>query len=707
MIEVLFQLQPFFYFLIVVCLTLLLNNKSPFVCYCLWMMVLLKLMLPYGVFDLAVIPYQNSQPFHIHSAEKTPILSKQSTAQVPLDFSPNQITRIQTTLQMDNLGLDPNQYLYFYGIIFLSVCWFAISAIVLLVKIISYVVWYHSLSKMKEVSTGGEYELYKECCHILQLSFQPKLLRSHLNNHSPFVTGLTNRTMTVVIPESLMDSCSQQELKIILSHELCHVKNRDHWVNLVRFISLCLFHIHPIRIIADKQIVRYREMCRDMDVIQRLKIHPKLYANTLVSVYEKIVLKHSSPVLCSTLFVFRSSLLQRVEYILHSFQPTSMVHAMINVFVISLCVFFMMFNLTGYSQPVQTQNIELSELDGIGSFPDPVSHEHLVSGYGGPTQVQGNEVWYLDQMRGLFVFEYTEEGSFEKRAEFPIESNGKLQIQCFFVEDDLVFIGFGGFNENDDQKILILNRVGDGFELIGTIPGYNTFTLLKVGNTLWAGGLYFTPSGRVEGLLTLYDIHDLSDPIYLDEIFLDILVTKIEVFPEFPESVFVSHSNSIERFAVGDSLQSLQFIPLHANCTDLSVNDNRELLITTLQTEVLADIKQITMVHKLIETANSEFTITHSVRFADGDKNLNSSFKIFPADDGFIIPLSHSGVYYLINDNNHFQVQEKNEMNNTGNLFVIRDKLFTISVENIFEYDLSAITGINTGVLDWQVYQGN
>ena len=97
----------------------------------------------------------------------------------------------------------------------------------------------------------------------------------------PGVFGLFRQTL--LLPEGIADSLTPQQLQAILTHELCHARNRD---NLTAALHMCvetLFWFHPAVWWIGAKLVEERERACDENVLHRGG-QPGDYAQGIVNV---------------------------------------------------------------------------------------------------------------------------------------------------------------------------------------------------------------------------------------------------------------------------------------------------------------------------------------------------------------------------------------------------------------------------------------
>ncbi len=91
----------------------------------------------------------------------------------------------------------------------------------------------------------------------------------------------------IIFPCWLLPQLSPEELKVILPHELAHLRRGDPWTNLAQKIVTALFFFHPAVWWIDNRLTLEREMACD-DVVLAQSANPKAYASFLISFAEKL-----------------------------------------------------------------------------------------------------------------------------------------------------------------------------------------------------------------------------------------------------------------------------------------------------------------------------------------------------------------------------------------------------------------------------------
>ncbi len=88
------------------------------------------------------------------------------------------------------------------------------------------------------------------------------------------------RKPVVVVPRSLLDS--PESLKIVLAHELIHIRRADYVWALLDSLTAALFAFHPLIRLLRRGIERCRETSCDAEVVAAGIVRPREYAELLV-----------------------------------------------------------------------------------------------------------------------------------------------------------------------------------------------------------------------------------------------------------------------------------------------------------------------------------------------------------------------------------------------------------------------------------------
>ena len=91
----------------------------------------------------------------------------------------------------------------------------------------------------------------------------------------------------IVFPAWLLPQLSPEEIKVILLHELAHLRRWDDWTNLSQKLVKAVFFFHPAVWWIESRLTLEREMACD-DMVLAQTVSPRVYASSLISFAEKL-----------------------------------------------------------------------------------------------------------------------------------------------------------------------------------------------------------------------------------------------------------------------------------------------------------------------------------------------------------------------------------------------------------------------------------
>ncbi len=92
---------------------------------------------------------------------------------------------------------------------------------------------------------------------------------------------------SIVFPAWLLPQLAPEEVKVILLHELAHLRRWDDWTNLAQKIVKAVFFFHPAVWWIENRLTLEREMACD-DVVLAQTASPRAYVSSLISFAEKL-----------------------------------------------------------------------------------------------------------------------------------------------------------------------------------------------------------------------------------------------------------------------------------------------------------------------------------------------------------------------------------------------------------------------------------
>lgn len=144
---------------------------------------------------------------------------------------------------------------------------------------------------------------------------RPIPLRISPNASSPAVCGLLRPV--ILIPQSLAPRLQPHDLRAVLLHELAHIRRGDLWVNLIQTLLQIVYFYNPLLWLANAMIRRAREQAVDEAVLVAMGETAPDYPETLLHVAKLAF--HRRPTLSLRLIGVvesKSALRSRIKHIL-------------------------------------------------------------------------------------------------------------------------------------------------------------------------------------------------------------------------------------------------------------------------------------------------------------------------------------------------------------------------------------------------------
>ncbi|HVU27355.1 MAG TPA: M56 family metallopeptidase [Verrucomicrobiae bacterium] len=139
------------------------------------------------------------------------------------------------------------------------------------------------------------------------------------NTMSPAVCGLFRPV--ILIPQSLAENFSDEQLRAVLLHELIHLRRRDVWVNFLQSLLQIVYWWQPLVWLANARIRRVREEAVDDAVMRALDADADIYAPTLLEVAKFAFRRPLASLGLVGILESRSALRQRIERLVNFRTP--------------------------------------------------------------------------------------------------------------------------------------------------------------------------------------------------------------------------------------------------------------------------------------------------------------------------------------------------------------------------------------------------
>jgi len=184
----------------------------------------------------------------------------------------------------------------------------AIGVGLLIARFAFHWLWSQRLRTRMVANPDGQWlDIFDELKTQMGISKTVKMLKSGLAQ-TPMVVGWISPV--VLVPAAAFASLSPEQMRMILAHELMHIRRYDHWVNQFQALVEIILFFHPAIWWLSRQMRIEREYCCDDASLQAVPA-PKMLAETLAQLE---LMRISSPT--NSLAANGGSLMDRITLIL-------------------------------------------------------------------------------------------------------------------------------------------------------------------------------------------------------------------------------------------------------------------------------------------------------------------------------------------------------------------------------------------------------
>ena len=296
--------------LIVTALDYLLRRWAwPQVRYALWILVLVKLILPpswtlpsslfSGWTPLAKMRIEERLATPYRTPPAAEILRKPPSipAYTATPESPYQSTDLQASQQAAQPGTiskstPPGPKLHWKAIAFLVwIIGMGIFIVLLASRIAGLRRWHRQQMDKKSIPVWY-YELLVKTTKRLKLARLPAIVFSK-DAKAPAVDGLFRPVL--LRPASYLESLSPEDAEHVLLHELAHLKRGDLWLHGLCLLLQIVYWFNPFLIWTRRQMKHVREICCDLTIANVLKEKTMKYRETLLNTARELLTEAAEP----------------------------------------------------------------------------------------------------------------------------------------------------------------------------------------------------------------------------------------------------------------------------------------------------------------------------------------------------------------------------------------------------------------------------
>ena len=166
----------------------------------------------------------------------------------------------------------------------LAYAWVLISALLLAISLLRVIRFHYCLQRQLLPATEALSKLVRQVANQIGIRRLPRVVISQANL-SPFVWWTGGRPL-VVIPQLAIEGLAGDELRLIVAHELAHVKRRDYYVRWLEWLSGIALWWNPVLWVARRQLRTTEEIACDAMVVETIGAPRQQYARSLLNMAE-------------------------------------------------------------------------------------------------------------------------------------------------------------------------------------------------------------------------------------------------------------------------------------------------------------------------------------------------------------------------------------------------------------------------------------
>jgi Antirepressor regulating drug resistance, predicted signal transduction N-terminal membrane component len=268
---------------------LLKNNLTPAFHYYIWVVLIIKLIIPYGpetslnisnIYEnnhIQVTTNENTEKVHTDSSIQAKTYQRNSIQKEVFQSLNKGVNNIPISISLENrIHVEK---IFFY-------IWITIVALLIGVLMVGYKKLRGIIRTSIKVVNTRHKNILNNYLKIMNIKTDVELLYSSKIS-SPSLCGLIKPK--IFIPNNIAFSISDEEFRYIIMHELTHLKNKDIIINWILTLLSIIYWFNPILIYSFHKMRQDCEYSCDDKVISYLDQGENVqYGNTLIRVLELV-----------------------------------------------------------------------------------------------------------------------------------------------------------------------------------------------------------------------------------------------------------------------------------------------------------------------------------------------------------------------------------------------------------------------------------
>lgn len=270
--------------------------------YMIWIILIIKLLIPVSIdYNL-----NSNLNYNLDDSVKSKVLSLYKVSQYNIEsYSPPYIDAIEGDLKEFDYRINVEWTMYVFKLL-----WLIIVLINIAIRIYSeckFYIEHKSLVELSNPKFDSEIEILKS---KIGLKKNIPILISK-GDTTPKVYGFV--CPKIIISEEVLYTYDELSISHILLHELCHIKRRDVFLNVINKTLMCIHFFNPIIVWSLKRMTIDCESACDEMVLEHINIEEhKSYAYTLINLISSSRFKQNT---LNLAFCKKKDIVRRLEMI--------------------------------------------------------------------------------------------------------------------------------------------------------------------------------------------------------------------------------------------------------------------------------------------------------------------------------------------------------------------------------------------------------
>ena len=232
----------------------------------------------------------------------------------------------------DNGGIISSQ-----AVVSLGVVWVGVTVLLLIVSLFRIIRFHIQIHRQAKSVEPWVRQLGIQIAATLGLQKMPRIVVLPANV-SPFVWWLGGQPQ-IFLSQVAIDQLQPTELRMVLAHEMVHIRRFDHYVRWLEWFSAAVLWWNPVMWVARQQLRATEEIACDETVIRLAGIAKFDYANSLLKMAEILAKSTNRPPTVASEFNSGGDLEKRLKMIISNEQLNISQGMRMLTIALAVCIF--------------------------------------------------------------------------------------------------------------------------------------------------------------------------------------------------------------------------------------------------------------------------------------------------------------------------------------------------------------------------------